>query len=161
MTEREAEEFMIDVALVAIPAARKFILMNSSDPKATVKAQCKALLKIDVHEAASVVDRWLAGTLKEPTQAETEMLALAIKQVVMNDRGVESRRKPLEEIRKHRSEYSRPQALVEIEPYYLRILKLGKDCRIGEITLDAWRSGCDEIVAEFEAASKLKGRVYS
>jgi hypothetical protein len=147
MTEREAEEFFIDVAMVAFPQARKFILMNSSDPVATVRLQSKSLLRLEMSEAASVVDRWLSGTLPSPTDAEMGALGLAIRQVVLKDRGTNSTSKPLADIQQ---DMKRENGVVPMSPYLARILALGDQHKNNEITYGECRNRMDEILAAFD-----------
>lgn len=82
MTEAEAKDFVVEVAYVAFPAARKFVLLNSSDPVATVAAQSRALIGIERKSAQAVIDRWLMGLGQAPDQSDFENLPLAIKRAV-------------------------------------------------------------------------------
>ena len=148
VTQSEAEEFFVDVVFVAFPGARRFVLMNSSEPKKTVAVMAKALSQVSFQEAMSVVDRWTRGELPAPVGGELESIALHLRATVMQDRSVRARRGPLEEIRKGESKW---RSNVDVAPYYDRILKIAKLFQAGELDLKTCQRMQSEVVAEHQS----------
>jgi hypothetical protein len=153
MTQNESEDFMREVVFVAFPAARQFVLLNSSNPKGTVEQQAKALLSVSFQEAMSVVDRWVRGELPAPSGKEVESISLHLRATVMQDRAVLARSKPLGEIREKGPGWKSNE---DIAPYYARILKVTEQLREGTIDLDTFRAMHKQIVAEHQSAYEAR-----
>lgn len=148
MLQKEAEEFLVDIAWVAFPAARAFVITNSKNPRKTVEFEAKALLAIDFQEAVSVIDRWTTGALPAPSGREfNDGFALHIRAVVMNDRSSVIRKQPLEELRKNRREYT---SVNPAAPYYARIQKEAERLKNGEITRDGYDRFCASVLREHD-----------
>jgi hypothetical protein len=160
MLQKEAEEFLVDVAWVAFPAARAFVVTNSSSPKKTVEFEAKALLAIDYQEAVSVIDRWTTGSLPPPSGREfNDGFALHIRAVVMNDRSKFIRKQPLEELRQNRRDY---KSVNPAAPYYARIQIEGERFKNGEITRDSYDRFCSDVLREHdEDFKKMRRREFA
>lgn len=141
MTEQEALEFMVDVAYIAFPQARQFVLMNSKNPQETTRAQSKALFDLEVPECLSVIDRWLTGKLPSPFGGEFEQFALHIRATVLQDRSKKARSRPIDEIRRvDRSNHSP----ILVGPYLDRIWASRDQFKNGEID----RKQFDQVVED-------------
>lgn len=148
MLQNEAEEFIRDIAWVAFPAARAFVITNSPSPRQTLEFEAKALLSIDFQEAISVIDRWTTGSLPAPSGKEfNDGFALHIRAVVMNDRAKSIRKQPLEELQKNKRDY---KSVNPAAPYYNRIQKEAERFRNGEITRDAYDRFCADVLKEHD-----------
>jgi len=149
MTEDEAKSFMIDAAYVAFPSARKFVLLNSSDPAATVAAQSKALLAIDRDEAQAVLDRWLAGKAAAPDSDELENFALTIRKAALRNRPEKAPGEAQDAMR----EQTRHLGLkIDSLRYMADLKQLWERQRIGEMTPQEFESRRQQVLDEFDQA---------
>lgn len=65
MNETEAIEFLSDVAFVAFPSVRQWLLTTDKF-NATIRMMAKTLADIDREEADAVIDSWITGRVEAP-----------------------------------------------------------------------------------------------
>jgi hypothetical protein len=65
MTEAESIEFLNDVAFVAFPSVRDW-LVQTKTPNESVKMMVRALSDISRDEADAVIDSWITGRIAAP-----------------------------------------------------------------------------------------------
>lgn len=149
MTEDEAKSFLIDSAFVAFPAARKFVLLNSSDPAATVAAQAKALWCIDREEAQAVLERWLTGRVAAPDADELENFALTIRKAALRNRP----EKASGEAQDATGDQMRHSgAKIDSSRFMADLRRLGESLRIGEMTPQEFEQRRQQVLEEFDRA---------
>jgi hypothetical protein len=128
MTQEQAETFLIKFAMVAFPQTRQFIAMNSKVPEQTIAYWAKALLRFEVDECESVIDRWASGALPAPARHEWENFGLVIRSVIINDREIKRRIAPKEPIVRE-SSYKH----VSLSAFIARIIEAGNKFKANEI----------------------------
>lgn len=65
MTEAESIEFLNDVAFVAFPSVRDW-LVQTKTPNESVKMMVRALSDISRSDADAVIDEWITGRIEAP-----------------------------------------------------------------------------------------------
>ena len=65
MTETEAIDFLSDLAFVAFPSVRQWLL-TTDKYNATIRMMAKTLSDIDRDEADAVIDSWITGRVEAP-----------------------------------------------------------------------------------------------
>lgn len=65
MTETESIEFLNEVAFVAFPSVRNW-LVTTKTPNESVKMMVRALADINRDEADAVIDSWITGRVEAP-----------------------------------------------------------------------------------------------
>ena len=88
MNEPEAIEFLSDVAFVAFPSVRQWLL-TTDKYNATVRMMARALSDIARDEADAVIDSWMSGRVSYPKYLRDNFV-LEIRACAMHARGLEA-----------------------------------------------------------------------
>ena len=106
MTEPEAIEFLSDVALVAFPSVRQWLL-TTDKYNATIRYMAKTLAEINRNEADAVIDTWVCGKITPPRYLR-DTFALEIRACALEQR----RRKAEQQQREAIPEPSQPKVSI-------------------------------------------------
>lgn len=124
-------------AFDAFPGLRELI---ASSP-GTLAVWGKTLETIALQEAASVLDRWIVGTLDNPPVGfRRESFALDVRAVVGRDRSDAARRSE-NSVKINRGKYVPSHAFISIAEPFSEILELRRKTMVGELTAEEcdWR----------------------
>ena len=152
MQLQEAFNFLTEVAYIAFPAARKFVLMNSKDPKSTTESHAKALLSLSRDECQAVIDSWLTGLVDPPTDEDYANFGLTIRSAAMANRFKKAASKPLDDIRRVDAGN---QARVPIRPYIERLMALKRQRQNGELSQEELERLSQAVMDEHQQACGL------
>lgn len=106
MNEPEAIEFLSDVAFVAFPSVRQWLL-TTDKYNATIRMMTKALAEISRSEADAVIDTWICGKVTPPRYLR-DTFALEIRACALEQR----RRKAEQRQRESIPEPSQPRVSI-------------------------------------------------
>ena len=88
MTQEESIAFLSEVAFVAFPSVRQWLLTTDRYNE-TVKMMARALSDIARDEADAVIDSWMSGTVSYPKYLRDNFV-LEIRACAMHTRGLEA-----------------------------------------------------------------------
>jgi hypothetical protein len=129
MQKQELNAF-VESACAAFPG----LLDLLEKSPATVAVWGRTLETITYTEAASVLDRWIVGTLDNPPIGfRRESFALDVRAVVGRDRS-DSVRRSDNQVKIHRGKYVPSHAFVSIAKPFGEILELRRKVMVGELT---------------------------
>ena len=106
MSEPEAIDFLSDVAFVAFPSVRQWLL-TTDKYNATIRYMAKTLAEINRNEADAVIDTWVCGKITPPRYLR-DTFALEIRACALEQR----RRKAEQQQREAIPEPSQPKVSI-------------------------------------------------
>ena len=156
MTEAEAIEFLSDVAFVAFPSVRQWLL-TTDKYNATIRMMAKALAEIGRDEADAVIDTWVCGKVTPPKYLR-DTFTLEIRACALEQR----RRKAEQQQREATPEPAQPRVSMRtiqtMQVWTDRWLPLAAMVRSGEMdqrdAIAKWHAILDE---EWEKVRQPKG----
>jgi hypothetical protein len=163
MNLAEAKSFLKESVFVALPAVAKFILMNSPDSKATLAIWSEAIEGLELADCKKVLSEWVRGIRDPLTDAEVANFPSTLIAACRPISFKKAHSGPLDEIR--RVDPSQ-QTAIPMRPYLDRIWDLRSRLQSGEITLEQFMQGEQEVLnqhgqdhrAATDKASATKGR---
>jgi hypothetical protein len=163
MNLAEAKSFLKESVFVALPAVAKFILMNSPDNKATLAIWSEAIEGLELVDCKKVLSEWVRGTRDPLTDAEVANFPSTLIAACRPISFKKAHSGPLDEIRR----VDPQQSAIPMKPYLDRIWDLRRRLQSGEITLEQFKEGKQEILdqhgrdhqAAIDKASVMKGRI--
>jgi hypothetical protein len=147
MNLAEAKSFLKESVLVALPAVAKFILMNSPDSKATLAIWSEAIEGLELVDCKKVLSEWVCGTRDPLTDAEVANFPSTLIAACRPISFKKAHSGPLDEIR--RVDPSQ-QSAIPMRPYLNRIWDLRSRLKSGEITLEQFKQGEQEVLDQHE-----------
>jgi hypothetical protein len=147
MNITEAKSFLKESVFVALPAVAKFILMNSPDSKATLAIWSEAIEGLALVDCKKVLSEWVRGTRDPLTDVEVANFPSTLIAACRPISFKKTHSGPLDEIR--RVDHGK-QSAIPMKPYLDRILDLRSRLKSGEITLDQFKQGEQEVLDQHE-----------
>jgi hypothetical protein len=147
MNITEAKYFLKESVFVAIPAVAKFILMNSPDHKATLAIWSEAIEGLELADCQKVLSEWVRGTRDPLTDAEVANFPSTLIAACRPISFKKAHSGPLDEIRRVDPAQ---QSAIPMKPYLDRIWDLRSRLKSGEITLEQFKQGEQEVLDQHE-----------
>jgi hypothetical protein len=147
MNLAEAKSFLKESVFVALPAVAKFILMNSPDSKATLAIWSEAIEGLELAVCQKILSEWVRGTRDPLTDAEVANFPSTLIAACRPISFKKTHSGPLDEIRRVDPSH---QSAIPMKPYLNRIWDLRSRLKSGEITLEQFKQGEQEVLDQHE-----------